>query len=441
MQAVLPGGVGSTQSMTPVSGQPYKVSINFGPNFTGGQVCIGVNYSAAPWYQQFCKTVTVCTGTPPPVNQAPTVSLTSPTNNATFTAPATIFLAANAADSDGSIAKVEFYNGSTKLGEDLSSPYTFSWTSVVAGTYSITGKATDNQGAITTSSAVSIVVNAAPVNQAPTVSLTSPANNATFIAPATISLAANAADSDGSVVKVEFYNGSTKLGEDLSSPYTFSWTSVVAGTYSITAKATDNQGAVTTSSAVNVTVNAVTPPAGADIIGPDCIVANDVKIYELSAANLVNATAISWWCTSSTQSIASGQPGFGKATINLGPWFSGGQVCLGVNYSASPWYKQYCKNVTVCSNARVGAPEWQDTNPFGVVFPNPSQENFTFIADKKVRQLTVNDIIGYSRISFDGLAQGEQVTFGEALPTGSYVVTVSYEDKTQKAIKILKVSK
>jgi hypothetical protein len=242
-------------------------------------------------------------------------------------------------------------------------------------------------------------------------------------------------------VKVEFYNGSTKLGEDLSSPYTFSWTSVVAGTYSITAKATDNQGAVTTSSAVNVTVNAVTPPARADIIGPDCIVANDVKIYELSAANLVNATAISWWCTSSTQSIASGQPGFGKATINLGPWFSGGQVCLGVNYSASPWYKQYCKNVTVCSNARVGAPEWQDTNPFGVVFPNPSQENFTFIADKKVRQLTVNDIIGYSRISFDGLAQGEQVTFGEALPTGSYVVTVSYEDKTQKAIKILKVSK
>ena len=528
---------GSTQSMTPVSGQPYKISINFGPNFSGGQVCIGVNYSAAPWYRQFCKAVTVCTGTPPPVNQAPTVSLTSPINNVTFTAPASIAIAANAADSDGSIAKVEFYNGSSKLGEDLSSPYTFSWTSVVAGTYSITAKATDNQGAVTTSGAVNITVNAAPVNQAPTVSLTSPANNATFTAPATISLAANAADSDGSIAKVEFYNGSSKLGEDLSSPYTFSWTGVVAGTYSITAKATDNQGAITTSSAVNVTVNAApvnqpptvnltlpannatftapatislaanaadsdgsvakvefysgstklgedlsspytfswtnvaagtysitakatdnqgatatssavnitvntgTPPAGADIVGPDCIVANEVKIYELSAANLVNATNISWWCTGSTQSIASGQPSFGKVTINFGPWFSGGQVCVGVNYSASPWYKQYCKSVTACSSARIAAPEWQDTNPYGVVFPNPSQENFTFIADKNVRQLKVNDIIGYNRISVDKLAQGEQITFGEQLPIGSYLVVVNYEDKTQKIIKVLKVSK
>jgi len=336
---------GSTQSMTPVSGQPYKISINFGPNFSGGQVCIGVNYSAAPWYRQFCKAVTVCTGTPPPVNQAPTVSLTSPINNVTFTAPASI------------------------------------------------------------------------------------------------AIAANAADSDGSIVKVEFYNGSTKLGEDLSSPYTFSWTSVVAGTYSITAKATDNQGAVTNSSAASVIVNAVTPPAGADIVGPDCIVANQIKVYELSAANLVNATNISWWCTGSTQSVASGQPSFGKVTINFGPWFSSGQVCVGVNYSAFPWYKQYCKSVTVCSSARIAAPEWQDTNPYGVVFPNPSQENFTFIADKNVRQLKVNDIIGYNRISVDKLAQGEQITFGEQLPIGSYLVVVNYEDKTQKIIKVLKVSK
>ena len=431
---------GSTQSMTPVSGQPYKININFGPNFTGGQVCIGVNYSASPWYRQFCKNVTVCTGTPPTVNQVPTVSLTSPTNNAVFTVPATIAIAANAADSDGSITKVEFYNGSTKIGEDLSSPYTYSWADVAAGTYSITAKATDNLGALTTSGAINVTVNAPPVNQAPTVSLTSPANNAAFTAPATISIAANAADSDGSVAKVEFYNGSTKLGEDLTSPYIYSWANVTAGNYHITAKATDNLGAVTASGSVSVTVNAVTPPGGADIVGADCVSPNAVKVYELSAATLVNATNLSWWCTGSTQSISSGQPGFGKATFNFGSWFSGGQVCVGVNYSASPWYKQYCKSVTVCTGARLGVSEPESLTD-GVVFPNPSTEAFTFVADKHVRQLTVNDMIGYSRIRFERLARGEKVTFGEELPIGSYIVVVSYEDKTQKTVKILKVSR
>ncbi len=94
-------------------------------------------------------------------NQAPTCSITSPTNGATFTAPANVVINASAADTDGTIAKVEFFQGTTKLGEDLTAPYSYTWASVVAGTYSLTAKATDNAGAITTSTAVSINVNAA----------------------------------------------------------------------------------------------------------------------------------------------------------------------------------------------------------------------------------------------------------------------------------------
>jgi hypothetical protein len=90
------------------------------------------------------------------------------------------------------------------------------------------------------------------------VSITSPANGATFTAPATINIAATATDADGSVSKVEFFNGSTKLGEDLSAPYEYSWTGVASGSYSITAKATDNVGNITTSAAVSVTVNSTT---------------------------------------------------------------------------------------------------------------------------------------------------------------------------------------
>lgn len=89
----------------------------------------------------------------------PTVSITTPMNNATFTSPGTINLTANASDPDGTISKVEFYSGATKLGEDASAPYTYSWTNVAAGTYSITAVATDNDGNKTTSAVVSVKVN------------------------------------------------------------------------------------------------------------------------------------------------------------------------------------------------------------------------------------------------------------------------------------------
>jgi len=95
---------------------------------------------------------------PPPSNQSPTVSLTSPSNGASFTSPAKISLAANAADPDGSVTRVEFFNGGTKLGEDTSAPYTSKWNVGAAGTYTLTARATDNSGAMTTSTAVTITV-------------------------------------------------------------------------------------------------------------------------------------------------------------------------------------------------------------------------------------------------------------------------------------------
>ncbi len=189
------------------------------------------------------------------VNQPPTVSITAPANNATYTAPASVTISANATDSDGSITKVDFYNGTTLLGTDNTSPYSFSWTNVAAGTYTVTARATDNNNAVTTSAAVTVKVNA-PVNQAPTVTITAPTNNATYTAPATITISANAADADGTVSKVEFYNGTALLGTDNTSPYSYSWTNVSAGTYIITAKATDNNNAVTTSASITIKVNA-----------------------------------------------------------------------------------------------------------------------------------------------------------------------------------------
>lgn len=92
-------------------------------------------------------------------------------------------------------------------------------------------------------------------NTAPAVALTSPADNSSFGTPGSITITATASDANGSVSKVDFYNGSTLIGTSSTSPYSFTWTGVTEGHYAITAKATDNSGASTTSAAVNVKVN------------------------------------------------------------------------------------------------------------------------------------------------------------------------------------------
>ena len=116
--------------------------------------------TSAEYYLDNIRSLSKVTNTPP------TVSLTSPTAGAMYPAPASITLTANAADADGTIAKVEFYNGATLLNSDTTSPYSYVWTGVAAGTYSLTAKATDNLGATTTSGAISVTVTAPPVNLA-----------------------------------------------------------------------------------------------------------------------------------------------------------------------------------------------------------------------------------------------------------------------------------
>jgi regulation of enolase protein 1 (concanavalin A-like superfamily) len=91
-------------------------------------------------------------------NQPPVVSLTSPTAGATFTGPATIALTASASDPEYRLSHVDFYAGSTLLNSNTSAPYSFSWSSVPAGSYSLTAVATDADGGRTTSAPVSVTV-------------------------------------------------------------------------------------------------------------------------------------------------------------------------------------------------------------------------------------------------------------------------------------------
>ena len=107
-------------------------------------------------------------------------------------------------------------------------------------------------------------------NNPPSVSITNPLNGAIFNAPANITINATASDPDlgGSISLVEFYQGITLLGSDNSFPYSFNWNGVAQGSYQLTAKAFDNLNASTTSSIVNITVNAVNQPPVVSITNP-----------------------------------------------------------------------------------------------------------------------------------------------------------------------------
>ncbi|MBI3149056.1 MAG: Ig-like domain-containing protein, partial [Betaproteobacteria bacterium] len=188
-------------------------------------------------------------------NQAPSISITAPSNNAVFHAPATIDLQVSASDPDGAVKQVSYYRGTTLIGTSTTAPFSYLWSNVGKGTYKLTAKATDNSGASTKSAAITVIV-----NQLPTVSLTAPANNASFAAPANVTLTASASDSDGSIAKVEFFEGSNLLGTKTASPFTMAWNNVAAGSYTLTAKATDNRGGSKTSAAVAIKVNGVAPP-------------------------------------------------------------------------------------------------------------------------------------------------------------------------------------
>ena len=75
-----------------------------------------------------------------------------------------------------------------------------------------------------------VVAASGTTNPPPNVSITSPANGTSQAGPASFTINATASDSNGTVSRVDFYAGGTLLGSDTSSPYSFNWTGVAAGT-------------------------------------------------------------------------------------------------------------------------------------------------------------------------------------------------------------------
>jgi len=444
------GNMPKIQLNNPVIGQVYVIRF-WGFNSTEGTFRLGIqqddcfcvgfdpvcgsdgkNY-ASPCHAE-CAGVTWKWGNCSSANRLPEVSITAPANNVSYNAPASFSVTANATDPDGNISKVEFFLNGNLQGTDSQVPYSTTLGNLSAGTYTLTAKAYDNQGAVATSNAHTITVinntnpddepcgkvlsvsadlnytdvtnsratfssgvsttelcqangvmkdvwfqftvsstrpvviqalagtlsdgvmalyrkqgtctqlqlvtcndddgegnmpkiqlnnpvigqvyvirfwgyNSAegtfrlgiqqddflcptvvdPVcgsdgreylnacyaeragvswrqggcttnNRNPEVSITAPTNNASYNAPASFSVITSATDPDGNISKVELLLNGTLHSTDNQFPYAFSVSNLAAGTYTLTAKAYDNQQASTVSSAVTIRVNGTTPP-------------------------------------------------------------------------------------------------------------------------------------------------------------------------------------
>jgi hypothetical protein len=173
----------------------------------------------------------------------------------------------------------------------------------------------------------------------PTVSMTAPANGATYTAPASIALAANATDSDG-VAKVEFYETpaqgqATLIGQAVTTaPYQITWSNVPAGIYTLTAKAYDTLGAVATSTSVQVTVSGAGGGATATFAGVDATTqGNWHGVYGAIASTVVGDSA-SWppWATMTPAGQALYQ--FASSTNDV----RGLQQAAGASRVAYVWY-------------------------------------------------------------------------------------------------------
>ena len=169
-------------------------------------------------------------------------------------------------------------------------------------------------------------------NLPPSVAIVSPSDGSVFYTPTNIQLMAKASDPDGTVTNVEFFAGSTDLGPGnpivLDPPgvngatglvYIYEWENPSPTNYALTAVATDNGGASTVSSPVNISVlqgpppppipysvRIISPPNGAVFFAPV-----DIPLYAWvthpNNSNIIEQTDVSFY-DDKTNFLGNGQP-------------------------------------------------------------------------------------------------------------------------------------
>ena len=332
-------GTGAVQGASPVDNGNLTSATITGLDPAHAYYFAVTAYNSAGVESSYSNTVAIAELTPP------TVSITSPANNAV--ASGTVSVTANATDNVG-VTRVEFYVNGVLQATDSSTPYLFSWNTaaLAAGSYTLSAKAYDAAGNVGTSTNVAATV----VNDtiAPTVSLSAPVNGATV--SGTVAILASASDNVG-VTKVEFYQDGSLLSAGNVAPYSYSWNSASAsnGSHTLSAKAYDAAGNVGQSSSVTVTVNNPVPdtqaPSLTSFTMPASAVSLSVPVSSLSATDNVAVTG--YLITESSTTPAASAAGWSASAPTSFTFSAAGAR------TAYAWAKDAAGNVSAGRSAAV----------------------------------------------------------------------------------------
>lgn len=192
-----------------------------------------------------------------PENLPPTITLASPVDGASVPFGETVTISGDAADPDGSISRVEIY-GDGQLLTYAGAPFSYEWTNLSAGPHEVYAIAFDDNGvfagesASTQSEIVTVTVEPPANNQPPTVEITSPRDGQKVYRWWGTNFDVDAEDTDGNVIKVEFYEDGDLLNTDTHAPYSYYYRPSSRGNKTLTAIAYDEGGAQTTSDPVTI---------------------------------------------------------------------------------------------------------------------------------------------------------------------------------------------
>jgi hypothetical protein len=207
--------------------------------------------------------------TPPADLVKPVVSITAPANGAAVTG--SVSISATATDNIG-VTKVELLVNGIVAATDVAAPYTTVWsTAGLQGAQIVSARAYDAAGNIGTSASVTVIVLAQPQDTTkPSVSLTSPVSGS--VVSGTVTVNANASDNVG-VARVDLLVNGVAVLSDNAPPYAFSWnTGGLSGSQALSVKAYDAAGNVGVGTTVTVTVQSLPPPSASSSVYSDSLV-------------------------------------------------------------------------------------------------------------------------------------------------------------------------
>ncbi|MBF0099538.1 MAG: PKD domain-containing protein [Desulfobacterales bacterium] len=173
-----------------------------------------------------------------PPNTPPSAAITTPNNNASFVENQSISFQGSGTDSDGSIVSYHWNFGDSTNASENTTTHTYTQ----SGTYTVTLTVTDNKGATATASI--IIQLQEPPNNAPSATITTPSNTASFVVNESISFQGSGTDTDGTIVLYNWDFGDATSNSGNTTTHTYAQ----SGTFTVTLTVTDDKGATATNS-------------------------------------------------------------------------------------------------------------------------------------------------------------------------------------------------